>query len=566
MQLTHAYDHFYRYDEITSILKGYEADFPQLCRLSSLATTPEGRSVWLLEITNPETGGYSDKPAYFVNGNIHTGEVTGSMVAMGLLDSLFTGYQNKEENVLYLLDHFTFYVVPRITPDGSECYLTTPDTIRSANRMYPYSKLMPGLQPKDMDGDGVIRKMRIKSPYGAWKVSDRDPRLMTKRRPDEVQGEFYDIYTEGEILEFDGVTIKSAPQKWGQNFNRNFPSNWMDESIQSGSGAYPLSNVETRAMADFVISHKNICCALEMHTMTGMYLYPPSVLHKADISPRDLRLFQLIGEMATEETGYPVVNVRDDYISKSEEAGCAGTFNDFNFHMHGIIDYTVECWDLDPRAGVTFPHPVMEPQSDQSNEEQHLKYLQWIDRENDGEGAKPWTKFNHPQLGEVEIGGIDYKYVVQNPPLKFLRQEVEKHVRFMLREANRMPQVSFRKVDIQKIEDTFYQIDAYVMNTGFLPTQITEESFRRKIAEDLEVTLEGEGLTFISGKQTQAIGQLEGYSAVSSVSVSVGGMSSERARPSEKKVTWIVKAAPGTHLTLTCKNSRIGCCKTESTL
>ena len=155
MQLTHAYDHFYRYEEITSILKGYEKDFSELCRLSSLATTPEGRSIWLMEVTNLKTGNYCEKPAYFVNGNIHTGEVTGSMVAMGLLDSLFTGYQNGDENVLYLLDHFTFYVVPRITPDGSECYLTTPEVIRSANRMYPYSELMPGLQPKDLDGDGV---------------------------------------------------------------------------------------------------------------------------------------------------------------------------------------------------------------------------------------------------------------------------------------------------------------------------------------------------------------------------------------------------------------------------
>ena len=50
------------------------------------------------------------------------------------------------------------------------------------------------------------------------------------------------------------------------------------------------------------------------------------------------------------------------------------------------------------------------------------------------------------------------------------------------------------------------------------------------------------------------------------VSASVNGLSSERARPSEKKVTWIVKAAPGTHLTITCKNSRIGTCKTEVTL
>lgn len=155
---------------------------------------------------------------------------------------------------------------------------------------------------------------------------------------------------------------------------------------------------------------------------------------------------------------------------------------------------------------------------------------------------------------------------MQNPPLKFLQEEVEKHVRFMHWEASCLPQVSFRKVEVSHIEGNFYQIDAHVMNTGFLPTQITEESFRRKIAEDLEVTLKGEGVCFISGKQTQAIGQLEDYSAVTSVSVSIGGLSSERETPSEKKVTWIIKANPGTHLTFTCQNSRVGTCRTEVTL
>ena len=41
-------------------------------------------------------------------------------------------------------------MVPRDSLAGTECYLTSPDTIRSVYRLYPYSELMPGLQPRDM--------------------------------------------------------------------------------------------------------------------------------------------------------------------------------------------------------------------------------------------------------------------------------------------------------------------------------------------------------------------------------------------------------------------------------
>ena len=168
----------------------------------------------------------------------------------------------------------------------------------------------------------------------------------------------------------------------------------------------------------------------------------------------------------------------------------------------GIVDFTIECWDLDPRAGIPFGSPIMREETDEEAEEHHLKYLQWIDRENDGEGVKPWTKFNHPQLGEVEIGGIDYKHVVQNPPPKFLPQEVEKHTRFILRHVKALPRVQFRKVDTVKVDESTFKIDAYVMNTGFLPTQVTNEAFKLKIDEDLKVSLCGNDLEFVEGKWT----------------------------------------------------------------
>ena len=214
--VSHVYDHFYKYQEITDILQGYAKEHPELARLTVAGTTPQGRHLWVLEVTNTKTGAFEDKPAYYIEGNIHAGEVTGCMCCMYLLDVLFTNLDQPE--IQDILDKYTFYVLPRVSPDGSEHYLTTPDMVRSVPRMYPYTEDMPGLQPKDIDGDGVIRKMRVKSPFGIWKVSDKDPRVMTRRRPDDVTGEFYNVYQEGVIEDYDGINVPTAPGRVGVDF------------------------------------------------------------------------------------------------------------------------------------------------------------------------------------------------------------------------------------------------------------------------------------------------------------------------------------------------------------
>ena len=135
-KVRNTYDHFYRYEEITAILKGYEAEFPEMVRLTALNQTLEGRNIWAIEFTDRTTGDYLDKPAYYIEANIHAGEVTGCMSAMYFLDYMFTNCKTDPE-VQNLLKKYTFYMVPRVSPDGSECYLTTPDTIRSVNQLYP---------------------------------------------------------------------------------------------------------------------------------------------------------------------------------------------------------------------------------------------------------------------------------------------------------------------------------------------------------------------------------------------------------------------------------------------
>ena len=65
-----------------------------------------------------------------------------------------------------------------------------------------------------MDQDGVIRMMRIKDKHGAWKINKNNPALMEKRKPDEREGEFYTVVSEGMLMGENG-NDPVGPDAWG---------------------------------------------------------------------------------------------------------------------------------------------------------------------------------------------------------------------------------------------------------------------------------------------------------------------------------------------------------------
>ena len=88
-----------------------------------------------------------------------------------------------------LLAETTIYVIPKISPSGSDEYLHTANKLRSVNRPYPKAALDDGLHAQDINEDGIIAMMRVKTPFGAWKKRDGDDFVMTKRLPDDQEGE-----------------------------------------------------------------------------------------------------------------------------------------------------------------------------------------------------------------------------------------------------------------------------------------------------------------------------------------------------------------------------------------
>ena len=552
MKTTFQYDHYYKYDELEKNLKYFSDKYPELCDLESICVTEENRNVYAMTITNKRTGAALDKPAFHIDGNTHAGEVTGSMAAMHAIDVLLTGY-GEDKVITKILDRMTIYVVPRISPDGAETYLTTPYSIRSVNRVHNPEN--GGIRSEDLDGDGVIRMMRIPTPYGAWKKDKDDSSIMAKRDPGDADGEFYDIYAEGNFEAFDGdENLKEKKEDWSLDFNRNYPYGWFPENRQAGAGKYPLSNPETKAMADWVIEHPNIGGVSTNHTSGGIILYPPGTRPSTAVSEKDINQFIEIANMGKEELGYEPLNIYDSFISDPANYD-SGAFDDWCYQSQGIVAYTVELWDLAKRVGVPLVWNARNKESAQDELKRFVACMKWV-KENAPEYYEDWKPFHHETFGDVEIGGFNFKFSQQNPPESFLNGVLEQMTRFMIRFAQSMPRLTIDTLTSEKVSDDIYKVTAVVGNLGYLPTNLTEEAKKLNISKEVEVTISGGKI--VSGLEKTKIGNLEGYGSTSTGTNFYGNISTDYNAKARKKLTWVVQAKSGTEITVSCAQEKSG--------
>ncbi|MDP2871890.1 MAG: M14 family metallopeptidase [Bacillota bacterium] len=548
MSLDLKFDHFYLYDEIKAFLDSAVREYPALCSLASIGRSYEGRDIWCLTITNSATGPAEDKPAMYIDGNIHAGEVTGSHVCLYTVRHLLCGY-GKDAEVTKLLDSRAFYLMPRVNPDGAELYLTTPTMLRSSVRAYPEEEEKEGLRAEDVNGDGMILQMRVEDESGPWKASEKDPRLLILRAPDDDEGTFYRIYPEGRIYGEPEVPLQVAPTKYGLDINRNFPANWV--LGQSGAGPYPLSEPETRALAEFVLAHPNIGAFQAYHT-TGGVIYRAFCSKPDDkMNPQDLQLFKVIGLRGEEITSYPCIPASHGGLGASR----AGIFIDWVYEHRGIIGFTTELWDMMGRAGAD-KKKEMRDKTPKDIEEDQLKLLKWQDGELGGKGFVNWAHYDHPQLGKVEIGGWVPKTVRQNaPPGKLLEDECEKNCRFTIKHALTTPLLRISEACAEQVGEGVYRVTAVVRNLGYLATNLTEQAKTIKVAKPVEVKLEAAAgsLEYVVGQREQEVGHLDGRSAVSFNPWGPGAQPKQECR-----LEWVVKAAAGTEAVVTASCAQAG--------
>ncbi len=487
------WDKFHSTADAHALLEGWAKAFPNLTKLYSIGKTLKGTDLMVLEISNKSTGKSETKPAYYYDGNIHAGELTGAEVALHYAWHLLSNY-DKSDRIKKLLDTRVLYVRPKFNPDGADLALLTPTNLRSTPR--PYDQDQDGLLDEDpgndLNGDGIITQMRVKNANGKFKISTKDARVMEPRAMGETGGTYYDIYGEGIDDDKDGKINEDGVG--GIDMNRNFPRNWGLEIEQLGAGPFPLSEPETRATIDFLDSKRHIGGVFHGHTSGGFLFRLPSTTNWDNFNMSDQRLIMELSNMYNTTTGQRVI---PSYSNPRLHRH--GTLISWSYWDFGVVAYVPEFWggfvqDYDGDGRVS-----------------EYDRLTWNDRELNGEGYVNWTSVNHPDFGTVEVGGWNRKFTFQNPPPKMLKAEIEKYVEWMLYLAETGPMLVINNAETAVVEKgKVVRLDAEVQNVGYLPTNITQRSIEMKLYQPDRAIIELTNAELVSGKHRTDLGHIMG--------------------------------------------------------
>lgn len=555
------FDRFYRHAELAELLQAFAREYPALVSVESIGQSHEGRDIFVVTVTSGATGPAADKPAFWVDGNIHATEVTASVANVYFIHTLVTQY-GKDADITRALDTRAFYICPRINPDGAEWALADhPKWIRSSTRPYPFDEEeAEGLVVEDIDGDGRILQMRIPDSNGLWKAHPDEPRLMVRRDPVEVGGNYYRIIPEGRYENYDGHTLKVKKVRHRLDLNRNFPASWRQEFEQMGAGPYPTSEPEIRAVVDFIVKHANITGGTTFHTWSGVLLRPFEHLADEEMHAEDLWVYQEQGKKGEELTGYPAISVFHEFRYHPKEV-IGGTFDWLYEHL-GMFSWVVEIWAPMREAGVT-DYKYIDWFRDHSADDD-LKLIRWSDSTLDGIGHIPWKVFDHPQLGRVEIGGWNRFNALSNPPPAFIEKEVARFPRWLLWQALISPHLTLSHAGAERIGAETWKLTLVVQNEGWLPAYVSKRALARKTVRGLIVDVElPHDVTLISGKARDDYGQLEGRAHKHT---GVSFWPDYNVTDDRCKIEWVVKGKVGDVVTLKARHEKAGAVTARVTL
>ncbi|MDX8340249.1 M14 family metallopeptidase [Draconibacterium sp. IB214405] len=551
--------------EIQQLLKGFSSGN---AKLHTIAESPGGEPITVLEIG----ANLSDVPAIFVGANFEGDAPLASEGALFLAKMLL-------DSTAYTKD-VKWYIMPQPNPDAAAVYFSALKTGQTTNQFKINNDGDEAIGedgPDDLNGDGLITQMRIKSIEGSYIVSDSDARLMKKADKQKGERGTYKVLTEGIDNDKDGKYNEDAVG--GINVGIGFPHLFPYEN--KDAGLFAGQTPEVYGILRFIYDRPEIAMVYTLGN-SNFCLVPPKGGRKGDANldrikiPRRYasmlnadasktytmdeakELFKTVVPEGTEVTtslvaSYlslgPALNpLEDDLVFYKKYA------EDYKKYLKGK-DFSTETLDPTPAKDGSFElwayyhlgvpsfsmrlfsvPKVKEAESDESadSKEKEKKaapakkdesgdkekaLLAYSESELDGAGFVAWTKVDHPDFDEVEVGGFA-PYIETTPKAEKIESLAATQLPWLLHLSTELPDFAIADKKVTDMGGGIYKLELYVANNGALPYPISMGQRNGQPAPVI-VTLEGD-MELLEGKLRTPVGAI-GANQV-------------------KKYTWLLKA------------------------
>jgi hypothetical protein len=560
------FEKYHTNSEVQQILINVQQSNPSLVKLHTIATSPGGEPITVIEIGNKKV----ETPAIFVGANFEGDIPLATEGALGLIKMVIDS--------LKFASDIKWYILPLPNPDASKGFFSPVRYGRKVNDFVINNDVDESVNEdgfEDLNGDGWITRMRVKDLTGIWIASKKNPAIMVQADVKKNERGEYKIYSEG--IDNDGDGEYNEDSEGGINVGIAFPHLFPKNSKEAG--LWPGQTPEVYGIMKFIYDRPNIAMAYTLGS-SNFCLDPPRKGRKGDVNPESLKIparfiNQLGADAARTYTMDEVIELlkrivpsqlevtpslvysyfglgaavnpmeddlkfytrlSDDYKKYLKERNFTietsdplsdkdGSFELWAYYHLGVPSFSMNLFSVPKVKEEKKPEKEVDPaeKSDKKNSdelsEKDKAMLAWSDKEFEGKGFVVWQKYKHPSLGEVEIGGF-VPYLESTPKPARIDSLLKVQLPWLIEISKKIPDISLSGEKITDLGAGVYRLEVYVENKGYLPYPIAMGE-RNKQPAPVIVVLEGDN-ELLEGLKRTPLGRIGGNQV--------------------KKLTWLIKS------------------------
>lgn len=562
------FDDYHGYDGTVDYIQRVAREYSNITELMEIGRSTMDRPIYVLAITKMDNGttidrhvelrnprkegvqnvtpmkSYHGKPGVWIDGGTHGNEYTGTEVSLYIVDKLLSGY-GSDDAITQLIDENVFYVCPIVNPDG--VYNSVERGISQRQNSMEVDDDEDGRinedGPDDLNGDGKITSFRYPDDNGRYVIDEMDPRNMRQlARDEDFSGQRYSVVREDKDNDGDGRRGEDSER--GIDVNRNFPEGWFNnepDGKRGGSGYYAASSPEAQSILEFFTNNTNILLVQSFHTSGGFTYRPFARWPDSRIAAEDLAIYDQVMGVKYKDLHPDEENQDRLWLPpyRGDRPYGYGIFIDWAYAQYGAFSMTTELWSW---ARDTRGLPGFDGETDRNVWNRAL--LDYQETAFDGEIFVPWRSYNHPDLGQGDVGGFVSTYVGGNAlPGPSLEHVAEIHWQFELFKAGLLPKLEITEATAETLSNSggtrIVKVTAKVENTGQLATHLARGANLAGNRQDaIWLIGDRDNVSYLQGGAWQRLGTIDGVMEIPEGEAAAGPQGGRRpAQPAGQQPT-----------------------------